>query len=146
MQTDNCKHCWWRWNSGRHPQDRDVLTIVPLWLQSSSIFAEAYTTFKFQEMKTFLLFSYSSVPCRKFHSDFRANIGYRIEYFTITVLGSHFHSRGETLNASSECICNTWEAMIMSGIEVPKGNVALITSCFSQHTIKQFFKTMYMYI
>lgn len=85
-------------------------------------------------------FSYSSVARRKFHSNLRANIGYRIECFTITMLGVRFHSKRETLNALSECICNTREAMIMSGIEVPQGNVSLITSCFSQHTIKHFFQ------
>lgn len=119
-----------------------MLTMVPFGLQFSSIFAEAYTTFNFQEMKIFLLFSYSSVPSRKFHSNFRANIGYRIKYFTLAMLGSHFHTRGETINALSECICNAREAMRMSGIEAPKGNVSLITSCFSQHTIKHFFRTM----
>lgn len=114
--------------------------MVPLGLQFRSIFAEACTAFKFQEMKPFLLFfPYSSVARRKFHSNLRANIGYRIECFTITMLGVRFHSRRETLNALSECICNTREAMIMSGIEVPQGNVSLITSCFSQHTIKHFF-------
>lgn len=85
-------------------------------------------------------FSYSSVSRRKFHWHLRANIGYRIEYFTITMLGVRFHSRRETLNALSECICNTWEAMIMSGIEVPQGNVSLITSCLSHILLNTFSK------
>lgn len=96
----------------------------------------------FRKWSHFSIFSYSSVARRKFHSNLTANIGYRIEYFTITMLGVRFHSRREPLNALSECICNAWEAMIMSGIEVPQRNVSLITSFFSQHTIKHFFKTM----